>query len=394
MFNKYNLTHIILFINFLVACRAALTPFSCPVLYSEFFVIIYVRKISEHNEQGITRMNLRAKLHSNANTSTRKLNYELLRIVSACFILFNHISISSNIHTVHNAIGYLNYYLIQFFHLGGKFGVNVFVILGCYFLCDSSFNPKRIYRLIYEVAFYGLLLNLADIYVFSKKLSFLEFMHGFSYWFPFSYIVLLLAIPLLDRLLRSGYGKILCISGSLLFIGLMVYGLLLQDRFFKLITMEHIIGSLWFCYIYILTAYQKQNNFFSKEKYAGYALMIFPLNYLGTFLLIIVTGKNILRDMYSPLCYISALSIFLIFHHMKDENLLKYKRVIVQFSGASLGMYLLQCHNNTIQIWNDTVFRYNKWENSPALFLICILSVCALMLLAALLNLIYRKIVP
>ena len=339
-------------------------------------------------------MNSGAIFHANTHASARKLKYELLRIVSACFILFNHINVSSNISTAPNATRYLNYYLIQFFHLGGKFGVNVFVILGCYFLCDSTFNAKRIYRLVSEVAFYGLLLNFADMVIFSKKLSFLEFMHGFSYWFPFSYIVLLLAIPLLNRLLRSGYGKFFCISGFILFAGLMVYGLLNPDRFFKLITMEQISGSLWFCYIYILTAYQKQNNFFAKPEYANYALIVFPLSYISTFFLIIVTEKNILRDMYSPLCYISALSIFMIFHHLKDERISKYERLITRFSGASFGMYLLQCHNNTIQIWNDTVFRYNHWENSPALLPVCILSVCVLMMIAVLINMIYRRITP
>ena len=100
----------------------------------------------------------------------RNLKYEVLRIIAAVFILFNHIDVAFSEQAA-GGVGTWNRYMIRFFHLGGKFGVNVFVILGCYFLAGSKWKASRILRLILEVVFYGLILNLADMFIFGKHLS-------------------------------------------------------------------------------------------------------------------------------------------------------------------------------------------------------------------------------
>lgn len=319
----------------------------------------------------------------------RDLRFELLRIVSACFILFNHINISLDPEGGLTTIQLFNYYMVRFFHLGGKFGVNIFVILGCFFLCSACFKIQRVYRLILEVLFYGLILNLADIFLFSQKLTLPDFIHGFSYWFPFAYIVMLLCTPLLNKLLNKGYGKVLCVLGTLFFIFIFFWGIYSPNRMFKLITLEQIIGSLWFCYLYILTACLKSKGFFENIRILRIArFLLLPL-YLLMFILVIITGKSIFRDMYSPLCFLSALCTFLIFQNVNESNLLRVRQPISRISGATFGMYLLQCHNNTAHIWNNTVFKYDKWTDSIALLPICISSVCLLILIAIFLNYIF-----
>ena len=333
-------------------------------------------------------------VHTNLGLKNRRdLRFELLRIVSACFILFNHINISLVPNNTLTPIQFFNYYMVRFFHLGGKFGVNIFVILGCFFLCTGSFKIQRVYRLILEVVFYGFILNLVDIILFSQKLTIPDFIHGFSYWFPFAYILMLLFIPLINKLLNKGYGKILCILGAFFFSFVFIWGIFMPDRIFKLITLEQVIGSIWFCYLYVLTAQLKSKGFFDDKRVIRIAgFLVFPL-YLLMFMLVIITGKSIFRDMYSPLCFLSALCMFLLFQNINENKLLRIGQPICRISSATLGMYLVQCHNNTFQIWNKTVFSYDKWSDSIMLLPICILSVCVLILVSLLINALFKPVI-
>ena len=141
---------------------------------------------------------------SQTKKSKREIRYEYLRILSAVFILFNHINVSVDFNRISAMIPSetFNYYLLQFFHMGGKFGTNVFVIIGCYFLCDRKWNFRGIFRIIGQVVFFSIICNLVSMFVFKQHLSVYDFVHGFSYWFPISYIVMLLFIPILNWLLK------------------------------------------------------------------------------------------------------------------------------------------------------------------------------------------------
>lgn len=88
--------------------------------------------------------------------------------------------------------------------LGGKFGTNVFVILGVYFLCDSEFKSIRVVKLWMQTFFYMIVLNIVDIVLFHAKINSIVWIKSFlpilgrSYWFASSYIILLILIPLLN----------------------------------------------------------------------------------------------------------------------------------------------------------------------------------------------------
>lgn len=134
----------------------------------------------------------------------REIKYEYLRIISAVFILFNHINVSFDYNGISTMLPSetFNYYLLKFFHMGGKFGTIVFVIIGCFFLCDKKWSYRGIIRIIGQVVFFSLICNFVSMFIFKQQLSVYDFVHGFSYWFPISYIVMLLFIPILNQFLQ------------------------------------------------------------------------------------------------------------------------------------------------------------------------------------------------
>lgn len=88
----------------------------------------------------------------------RDSSFELLRIFSMLLIVMHHYS-------VHGGFDFmipfnLNLYFVQCLDMGGKLGVNLFVLISGYFLCRSEFRLKRIIKLELEVIFYSLIIGL------------------------------------------------------------------------------------------------------------------------------------------------------------------------------------------------------------------------------------------
>ena len=94
--------------------------------------------------------------------SKRNSNLELLRIVAMTLITFNHIVSLGNSLDGANSVNIL---LLLFFLLGGKFGTNLFVILGLWFLIDKEFKFKRIIQIWVQTLFYSVFLNIIDIVI-------------------------------------------------------------------------------------------------------------------------------------------------------------------------------------------------------------------------------------
>ena len=68
----------------------------------------------------------------------RNSSFELLRLISMLLIVMHHYSL-------HGGFDYmstlsLRLYFIQCLNMGGKLGVNLFILISGYFLCKSNFK--------------------------------------------------------------------------------------------------------------------------------------------------------------------------------------------------------------------------------------------------------------
>lgn len=72
--------------------------------------------------------------------SIRMSNIEILRIISIIMIIMHHYVLNTEaIYTEKS----LNYYISHFFFIGGKLGVNVFVLISGYFLVNKKKSLKK-----------------------------------------------------------------------------------------------------------------------------------------------------------------------------------------------------------------------------------------------------------
>ena len=87
----------------------------------------------------------------------RQSNIELLRIIAMLMIIAHHFS-------VHGGFQYstddltINYLWINFIAIGGKIGVNIFVLISGYFLINAvGFNVNKLVKLWIQIFSYSIL---------------------------------------------------------------------------------------------------------------------------------------------------------------------------------------------------------------------------------------------
>lgn len=137
-------------------------------------------------------------------SNKRNSSFELLRIVSMYLIVLHHFVVHGN--TDIGGVYPLKKFTMLCMTIGGKVGVDVFVMIGAYFLVGKSFKFKRVVKLILMIIFYTW-----AIYIILKLLNYnLQYqwyeiwlpVPG-TYWFAGSYIVLLFMAPVLNLVIEN-----------------------------------------------------------------------------------------------------------------------------------------------------------------------------------------------
>lgn len=142
-------------------------------------------------------------------TTGRKSNIELLRIFAMLLIVAHHIGVHSGF-DLSADIPVINQLWIQLIQMGGKIGVNVFVLISGYFLITAeSLKLHKVLKLwlqliTYALAFFGLFLVLGQAEYSKEALlnCFKPITRG-TWWFASTYFVLFLLSPYINIGLRA-----------------------------------------------------------------------------------------------------------------------------------------------------------------------------------------------
>ena len=132
------------------------------------------------------------------NFKTKDSNLELLRIISMLLIIAHHLAVHTpfifeNIHIK---------YVVYFLSLGGKIGVNSFVLLTGYLLVDKKLKIKNLFKIWIDVFFYSMTI-LGFFYFYDKsyiyKIKFFIFpITYYLYWFITIYFVMYIILYVLN----------------------------------------------------------------------------------------------------------------------------------------------------------------------------------------------------
>ena len=323
----------------------------------------------------------------------RNSSFELLRIVAMLLIVMHHYS-------VHGGFDYMGrldmrLYFVQCLSMGGKVGVNLFVLISGFFLCTADFNWRRIIRLELEVIFYSVLIAIAFHFLrpgygslrqISKDLTPLQ---SERYWFYNSYFLLALLSPFLNKLVaaldKREFQKLLLLF-SILWVVVPVVP--------KLRALQ-MTDQGWFLFLYLCAAYIRLfNGDFRHGK--GLYIMLGAGGYVAILLSVAVVDVLSLKSLGLRKEFVYFLtmnsilvfpcSILLLIGFSKWD--MGCRKAVNLLSSATFGVYLI--HDNYLVrpfLWNE-VFRNRSFLHSNRLFLHAAVAILAVYVACTLLDLV------
>lgn len=315
----------------------------------------------------------------NSATKQRNSAMEVLRILAMFLIIFSHyISHGTGIIT-DNSLGNIVSLLFQ----AGNIGTDIFILLSGYFLINSKFNFKKVFTLIFQVAFYSITIYLMCLLISAQSFSLKDAITSLlptsfsAYWFFTTYIVMYLLSPFLNHFLnsvsRETHLKVM-ITTALLWIILPTF------------TTRSFAGNelTLFLTLYIIGAYMRKypNNVITKSK-NDIILIVFCSFFISLFAIGILKILPSLSE-YSTYFY-SKQSLFAVLISMGLLSYFSkvkpfYSKALNSIASTTFGVYLI--HDNQFfrtYMWNE-IFQVDRYGKESYIFIHMLL--CAVVIFA------------
>lgn len=320
---------------------------------------------------------------------------ELLRIISMIMIVFHHFA-------VHGGFDFgvslsPTHFWYNFIVMGGKIGVNIFVLISGYYLIDNDkkiFDVNKILKFVGQVWFYSVAIFIIILMTVGVDLSVKEiiktlFPITFSrWWFASTYFVLYLVHPYLNKLLHS--------LDKYLYQKLLLLLIVCWSIIPTLTTSSFQSNSLlWFITLYAISGYIKLyglNIKFSTKHYFFAFLISMTLTYSSSVALMLLGNKWSFLTNYITYFYgqekltvlLISLCLFMCFSTLK----MNYHKSINILASATFGVYLI--HDNHIirqLLWIDW-FENARYQESLFLIPYSIMVVVVVYIVCSLVDLI------
>lgn len=316
------------------------------------------------------------KYMQSKKTMYRNSSIELLRIISMVMIMFHHFAYHGNFEWNYNEIT-IPHLWYNFILMGGKVGVNIFVLISGFFLIENTerlFQPKKLLKFWGQVVFYSITTYFLSIVLqinnFDIK-QIIKICFPITYpgwWFASTYFMLYLIHPFLNKLLHDLNKNVYQYLILLLVLCWSIIPTLTTQLFES-------NSLLWFITLYVIAGYAKIYGFNERLKSKHYFflfLIVLVCSYLiSVSFLVLGTKRNELAvhaiDFFGmerfPIL-LMVLFLFMTFAKLK----IKYNKWINVIASATFGVYLI--HDSSYiryYIWWN-IFKINQYQES--LFLI------------------------
>ena len=332
-----------------------------------------------------------------SENKVRSSNLELLRIVSMILIVLHHYAYNNFTFTSDIT---LNKLIIQILLIGGKIGVNCFILITGYFMINSKFKIKKLLKILLQVLTYSITFLIFAI-IFSMQLdikmivkSLLPIIYS-QYWFITVYVIIYVFSNYINDFINVlNEKRLIKLILLLILMQVIIPTFTITDFEFS--------NVIWFMTLYIIGAYIRKfpnkwidnikiNKIITVLSIMIVAFSIIVLNILAQKIQAISQFTTYFTSMNSIFIVMASVSLFLVFRNMKIKN----SNFINNIATTMFGVYLI--HTNIFMrefIWID-IFKVNTYLNANtfALILNIILSVTAVFIVCIVIDLIRQKLI-
>ena len=339
-------------------------------------------------------------LQKNEKIRVRNSSIELLRIIAMVMIVFHHFS-------YHGGFSYgasvsVNHFWYNFIVMGGKIGVDIFVLISGYNLITDHgtlFNVPKIVKflgqvLFYSVAFFfvGIMTGVLDFGAKTALKAFFPITFS-AWWFASTYFVLYLMHPFINKLLtgidRSMYQKLILL-------------LVVCWSIIPTFTISSFQSNslLWFVTLYAIAGYVKLyglNKNITTKHYAVIWGICSLLTYASSVVFTILGNKWEIFAKQATYFYgqekITTLLISVSFFMIFETAQMKYHKWINTVASATFGVYLIHDHGVVSDfLWKD-LFENARYQDSAFLIPYSIFVVAVVFIACACIDLLRQSVV-
>lgn len=313
----------------------------------------------------------------------RETKYELLRILLMLVIVLGHLFMAANMGCVH---GDVNRYVWYLMGNGSRVAVNVFLMLGVWFMVDARFSARRILSLYAQVLVYSLPLTvtmLAIGYPVPVKEVFRGLMPfwGRGLWFASAYIVLLFWAPFLKQAFRlPRRAQVLLLTTLFLFT---CCTCTVPDP-----QLSYALDLYWFACMYLFIGFVKRETAWASRANPvlciGGGILLYCL--MATLLWygrtrtgaaaenLAFLANQWLVDFKTLPNVLSAFLIFIGFSALK----MRPNVMVNKLAAGTFGVYVLHCVPSYTHYQFVVLCRIREWVSRPDSWAICALCAVAL----------------
>lgn len=291
----------------------------------------------------------------------RNSNLELYRIIVMLSIIAHHYVVNSGIMDIlqqnPTSLRSIYYYL---FGAWGKVGINCFVFITGYFMCKSDITLQKFLKLLLEIVFYMVVINVILIITGVESVSLrtirndMQLLFDVSTLFPSCFVIFYLFIPFLNILIRNMSKKqhlYLVILNLLIFTGISTF----------MLGKVQINYVLWFGVLYIIASYVRLYQPFQQVHWGLIMGGVGIMSVASIIIILYINGK--FGELLSPYFFVNdsnrilavALSISM-FMYFKDLKIPQSK-IINRIAQSCFGVLLIHANSDTMRqwLWKDTL---------------------------------------
>lgn len=322
------------------------------------------------------------------NLNVRDSNLELFRCLLMLLIVAHHYFVHSHIS---NEIGNGETIYLNIIGMWGKTGINCFILITGYFMCNKQITLRKFLILFLQVAFYKIviffLFYLRGYYdaVPTKDLVYILLPFNLiGRVFPESYLLFFLFIPFLSILVNNVNRRQHIILILLL---LLPYSIMAHFPFVH-VSMNYVI---WFSILFIISSYIRfyKIDLCIKASYWGYASILFICLSIAS--VIVLLSQN----SYNPLFFVEdsnkvfaivvSILLFLYFKNIR----ISYSPFINLIGASTFGIFLIHDNSGIMRdwLWNDLVNHMGFHANiyfASIIYITFVFSICSIIDLARL----------
>lgn len=313
--------------------------------------------------------------------SKRIVSIDILKIMCIIMVVILHLT-SYGVKDISIKFLSIPYWFIAIFKSLSIVGVNCFVLISGYFLCQSDINYKRILPLWIQVELYSIGIYLILLFVPGANVNFsvkeliryaLPILTN-QYWFFTYYVLLIVLAPMLNLFIKNVTREQLKKFLSIL---LIIFSIVPTFNIFNdSFGANGGYSVIWFIILYLIASYIRLHGV--KQFYGmGYVLA-------SIFLLIVYVCGDLMKEKIGLVAYFSNLIfqynsivvlfssvvLFLAFLNCKSSYNNKVNKCISYIAGASFAVYLI--HDNSLirhLLW-DNIVNLKRFIDSPIYFIL------------------------